>query len=106
MRHSSRSLLKCCRSLAVKRPVVACTAVLGGVGPAVAQEQRQIEEIVVTSRFREENLQEIPLAISALTADMLAENGALSSLDVADWAPNVTLDQLGQGYGPTVAANI
>ena len=65
-----------------------------------------LEQIVVTARFREENLQEVPLAVSAFTADTLAANGATSVLDVARWAPNVTLDALGQGFGPTVAANV
>jgi iron complex outermembrane receptor protein len=65
-----------------------------------------LEQIVVTARFRAESLQEIPLAMSAFSAETLAANGATSVLDVAAWAPNVTLDQLGQGYGPTVAANV
>lgn len=65
-----------------------------------------LEQIVVTARLREESLQSIPLAVSAFTAETLAANGATSVLDVAAWAPNVTFDQLGQGYGPTVAANI
>jgi iron complex outermembrane receptor protein len=65
-----------------------------------------LEEIVVTARFRAESLQEIPLAMSAFTAETLAANGATSVLDVGAWAPNVTLDQLGQGFGPTVAANV
>jgi iron complex outermembrane receptor protein len=70
---------------------------------AVAQE---LEEIVVTARFREENLQEIPLSISAFSADMLAANGATSVIDVSDWAPNVVIDQLGSGWGPTLAATV
>ena len=70
---------------------------------ALAQE---LEEIVVTARFREENLQEIPLSISALSADMLAANGATSVIDVSDWAPNVVIDQLGSVWGPTLAATV
>jgi outer membrane receptor protein involved in Fe transport len=65
-----------------------------------------LDEIIVTARFRRESLQEIPLAITALSAADLAANGATSTLDISAWAPNVTIDQLGQGYGPTVAANI
>jgi iron complex outermembrane receptor protein len=70
---------------------------------AAAQE---LEEILVTARFRSENLQEIPLAISAISAESLEENGAMSVIDVADWAPNVVIDQLGSGYGPTLAASV
>ena len=70
---------------------------------AAAQE---LEEILVTARFRAENLQEIPLAISAISGESLEENGAMSIIDVADWAPNVVIDQLGSGYGPTLAASV
>ncbi len=67
---------------------------------------QELEEILVTARFRTENLQEIPLAISAISAESLEENGAMSVIDVADWAPNVVIDQLGSGYGPTLAASV
>ena len=75
---------------------------------ALAQDDAglEIEEIIVTTRFREERLQDIPLSISAITAETLAANGALDVLDIADWVPNVTIDQLGSGWGPTLAANI
>lgn len=65
-----------------------------------------LEEILVTARFREENLQETPLAISAISAETLAANGATNVIDVADWAPNVVIDQLGSGWGPTLAATV
>ena len=80
----------------------ACAAILC-TDHAAAQ---RLEEIVVTARFREESLQEIPLAISAITAETLQANGATNVIDVADWAPNVVLDQLGSGWGPTIGANI
>ena len=86
---------------------LAVAAVLGAdLASAQQQERLELEEIVVTSRFREEPLQQIPLAISAITAETLAANGALDVIDIADWTPNVTIDQLGSGWGPTLAANI
>ena len=30
----------------------------------------------------------------------------MSVIDVGDWAPNVVIDQLGSGYGPTLAASV
>jgi hypothetical protein len=88
----------------------ACAAILGA-GAVAAQEPqasqgRELEEIVVTARFREESLQRTPLAISAYTGEMLANNGATNVIDVADWAPNVVIDQLGSGWGPTLAASV
>src|SRR5690606_29982397 len=50
----------------------ACAAILCA-DHAAAQ---RLEEVVVTARFREESLQEIPLAISAITAETLQANGA------------------------------
>jgi iron complex outermembrane receptor protein len=79
------------------------TAAIVGAEHVAAQE---LEEILVTARFRSENLQEIPLAISAISAESLQNNGALSVIDVGDWAPNVVIDQLGSGYGPTLAASV
>jgi iron complex outermembrane receptor protein len=60
----------------------------------------------VTARFREENLQQTPLAISAISAESLAANGATNVIDVGDWAPNVVIDELGAGWGPTVSATV
>ena len=47
----------------------AVAAALAG-GPALAQEQT-LEEIVVTAQKREQNVQDVPIAISAFTGDML-----------------------------------
>lgn len=66
----------------------------------------RLEEIIVTARLREQNLQEVPSAVSAISSEKLAANSADDVLDVAAWAPNVTFDQLGQGYGATLAASI
>jgi iron complex outermembrane receptor protein len=83
---------------------MSAAAAAGFAPPATAQSG--LEEILVTARFREENLQETPLAISAISAASLEANGATSVIDVGDWAPNVVIDQLGAGYGPTLAASV
>ncbi|MBX2847840.1 MAG: hypothetical protein KTR16_05950, partial [Acidiferrobacterales bacterium] len=44
----------------------------------------EIEEIVVTGRKREESLQDIPVSISVVGADMLAEQNVLSMGDLAE----------------------
>jgi iron complex outermembrane receptor protein len=94
------------RRLTLSASAVACAAVMGMDYAAAQTSDNALEEIVVTARFREESLQQIPLAITAITGETLANNGATSVIDVADWAPNVTIDQLGSGWGPTLAANI
>ncbi len=73
-------------------------------GAATAQEQEGVlEEIVVTATFRETRLQDTPIAITAVTGDML-ENRAQSNLyEVANQAPNVTLKRGGQARSGMIA---
>ena len=68
--------------------------------------QEALEEIVVTARFREENLQQTPLAITAITGDMLEARGATSTLDLDAFVPNAVIAPLGAGWGSTAAAFI
>jgi len=53
--------------------------------------QRVIEEIIVTSRRREENLQLIPLSVAAFTAEDLQERMIFDVQDVGEFIPNVTM---------------
>jgi outer membrane receptor for ferrienterochelin and colicin len=50
------------------------------------------DEIIVTARLREENLQEVPLSITALSAEEL-ENARISNVDALDM-PRVQLAAL------------
>jgi len=51
----------------------------------------QLEEIVVTARKREENLQSVPDAITAFTPDQITNAGILQISDFAALTPNLTL---------------
>src|SRR5687767_3522306 len=68
--------------------------------------QEALEEIIVTARFREENLQKTPLAITAFTGDMLEARGSTSTLDLDAFVPNAVIAPLGAGWGSTAAAYI
>jgi iron complex outermembrane recepter protein len=59
--------------------------------PAFAQEEgaSAIDEIVVTARRREENLQDTPIAISAFSADDIAARGMNDLSNVAASTPNL-----------------
>ena len=92
-----------------------CTARRSLLGAAIASSlclpasllaQEALEEIVVTARFREENLQQTPLAITAITGDMLESRGATSTLDLDAFVPNAVIAPLGAGWGSTAAAFI
>ncbi|MBM4196354.1 MAG: TonB-dependent receptor [Gammaproteobacteria bacterium] len=52
-----------------------------------------IEEIVVTTRYRVENLQEVPIAITALTEDTLQKSGVRSLQDIAKLTPSISINE-------------
>ena len=54
--------------------------------PVIAQEAA-LEEIIVTARKREESVQDIPIAVSAFTADDIREMGLTSIDDIALYTP-------------------
>jgi len=78
---------------------------LGMAGPALAQPADDgIEDIIVTAEFREQNLQETPLAISAFSGALLEARGATDTNDIDMFVPNAVIQPLGAGWGSTVAA--
>jgi len=58
----------------------------------------QIEEIVITTRKREENLQDVPISVNAFTDQQIRRQGITNIGDVAKYSPSVTFDT---GYNPT-----
>ncbi|MBC7985540.1 MAG: TonB-dependent receptor [Sphingomonadaceae bacterium] len=65
--------------------------------PAFAQEESQAttvgaDVIIVTAQRREQNLQDVPIAVSAFTADALEERAISDVSQLSNIAPNVTLD--------------
>lgn len=89
-------------------------AVALGIGsvPAVAQNAAETaapsgeDVILVTAQFREQNLQDTPIAITAMSAEMLEARSQTSIQDVANQAPSVTLKPQGAAFGPALGANI
>jgi iron complex outermembrane receptor protein len=71
-----------------------------------AAQDSGLEEIVVTAQFRKENLQNVPLAITAENAEMMEARGQTSLHDVGQQAPNVTLVETGGAFGPGMTATI
>jgi iron complex outermembrane receptor protein len=87
-------------------PLAVATALGSAALPSGLAAQEALEEIVVTARFREENLQETPLAITAVTGSLLEARGATSTLDLDAFVPNTVIAPLGAGWGSTAAAFI
>jgi iron complex outermembrane recepter protein len=57
-----------------------------------AEDTGGIQEIVVTAQKRAENVQDVPIAISAFTAQTLKERGVSDVSGLSAISPNVTLD--------------
>jgi outer membrane receptor protein involved in Fe transport len=80
---------------------VAVATVGIGFGTPALQAQDQgggadslaLEEVVVTARKREESLQDVPLSITAFSADTLEQRGIESIYDVARVTPNLSFNQ-------------
>jgi outer membrane receptor protein involved in Fe transport len=61
-----------------------------------------LEEIVVTARKREETLQNVPVAVSAVSGDDLRRNLASDMTKMAELAPQVSISQGGSGTGAVI----
>ncbi|MGL5837932.1 MAG: TonB-dependent receptor [Sphingorhabdus sp.] len=55
-----------------------------------AAEQGGIEEIVVTAQRRNENVQDVPIAISAFSSEQLEAQGVSNALQLGQFIPNMT----------------
>ena len=82
-------------------PRVAVRLMLGAsllavASPAFAQEAAEeggLDEIVVTAQKREQNLQDVPIAISAIGSEKLERLNVRDTRDLSGLAPNVTIVQ-------------
>ncbi len=74
------------------------------IDTANAQESSSgLEEIVVTARKKEENLQDIPLSITAFSAEELSRRGLQEMEDIALFTPGFNFEDFGgSGYAAPV----
>ncbi len=96
----------------MRRAVLATTtlSVLAVAPYALAQEDPGASSddagaIIVTARRRDERLVDVPIAVTAISGDTLAKAGALDITDVANMAPNTTLEN-SRGTNSTLTAFI
>ena len=74
-------------------------------GPAT-EPSSQLQEVVVTAQYREEKLQDTPIAITAITSQMIEEQGAQKLSDILTSAPSVVFRQQSAAFGNSVTAFI
>lgn len=97
-------------SVSVKALLLASALPLVGVSTiSYAQDDTQkvsrFDDIIVTARKREESLQNVPVAVSALTAGQLERGSVQTILDIAKHIPNVELHTVSQS-GASLGASI
>lgn len=56
----------------------------------------QIEEIVVTAQKRAENIQDVPISISAFSGEFMQDSGVNTLQDLSTYTPNLSLTQSSQ----------
>jgi iron complex outermembrane receptor protein len=69
----------------------------GEVKKMSAVKQRQVEEIVVTARRRDELLENTPVAVTALSANDLVDAGVTNLLEIGELVPNLQVIYSGSG---------
>lgn len=88
----------------------ASTAAMAIAAPAMAQDEqarpRATDEVVVTAQFREQNLQDTPLSITAVSAELLEARNQTNLIQIAYQAPNVILNSMSSTFGTGIGAQI
>lgn len=73
--------------------------------PALAQDEQAqggLDEIIVTARKRAETLQNVPVAVSAISGEQLKNNLAHDLASIGELAPQVNIGQGGAGTGGVI----
>ena len=74
-------------------PIIFAVTTLIAPAAPFAQEQAYLEEIIVTAQKREQNIQDIPVAVTALSGAHLVEHGITDMFDLQQTAPGLIVDQ-------------
>ena len=77
------------------------------VAQEVTVDEKQVETIEVTATRRSGTLQEVPINISAITSDVLAQQNIEDLDSVARWVPGLTVtDQGGRNDSPIIVRGL
>jgi iron complex outermembrane receptor protein len=97
------TILATCALAALAQATIASSARAQDEAP---DESGANTEIVVTAQFREQNLQDTPIAITAVTAELLEARSQTELVDVAAQAPSVVLREATSAFGNSISASI
>jgi iron complex outermembrane recepter protein len=77
----------------------------GAYAQDVAQDTSVVDDIIVTARRREETLKDVPVAVSAFSAEQLEQKGAADITELTRTTPSLTL-QVARGSNSTLISFI
>ncbi len=83
----------------------AATALAQDAAPEPAsseRESRTLEVITVTAQKRQENIQDVPISITAITGELILESGVNDMTDLSFLVPNFQINPGGQVVAPRV----
>jgi iron complex outermembrane receptor protein len=91
-----KSLLALTTALSLTLPAVAFAQAAPDAAPVAAEpaaaEPASGDDIVVTARQREERLQDVPIAVTAVSGDFIKSQQLTSVKDIAAYAPGLTIN--------------
>ena len=77
-----------------RAPHMVLTALALAVAPvSQTMAQLMLEEVVVTAQKRAESLQDVPIAIAAMSGEKMEDNGILDLEELTQYIPNVNINQ-------------
>jgi len=104
---STAALLATARAAEASDPPLAQNdAPAGSTTAQSAQSGSELEQVVVTARFRTESQQSAPLAITAITGAELENRGFQNITQVSALAPNVSIEPAASGFGKLAFVSI
>ena len=83
------------KSAASSLLVLAFTLATPAWAQAAAEEEAKNDEIIVTAQKREENLQDIPLAVSVIGGEAIANNGGITLENAQYLVPSLNFRKSG-----------
>lgn len=88
--------------------LLGASAIAAVGGPALAQQAQPpaVEEVIVTALKRATNLQDTPIAISAVTSETIANSGVQSIADLGATVPGLTFVNAGPSFSRVVIRGI
>lgn len=94
------------RSLASKLLATSAFVMVVGVGtPALAQaggESAEVETLIVTANKRAENIQDVPMSVTAVSGEFLEKTGVSNVTELSRFIPSVSISQSNNNRNTTV----